>query len=211
MLALSTGSGKTRIALHLARGKTLVICPKQQALDKNWEEANEKYETKVNLTVLSKETFKKLEPTLPRFDTVILEEAHTLSGVTPNTQWKNKQPRLKSSQLYDAAVRFIDRTNPDRVYPVTATPASKPLHVFALARFIGIQWDPFAFRQKYYYERHLGSRKIWIPQTSKAIQEDLANTVKRISFTGRLQDWLTCQSKYIRRYIFHSPKGRKKQ
>lgn len=189
VLALGTGAGKTRIALHLARGKTLVICPKQQALDKNWEEANEKYETMVDLTVLSKETFKKLEPALPRFDTVILEEAHTLSGVTPQTQWRNKQPRLKSSQLYDAVLRFINRTGPDRVYPVTATPASKPLHVFALASFIGIKWDPFAFRQKYYYERQLGSRRIWIPQTSKAIQEDLANTVKRIAFTGRLQDW----------------------
>lgn len=189
ILALGTGSGKTRIALHLAKGKTLVICPKQQKLDQNWEAANQKYNCNVDLTVISKEMFKKVYGTLPRFETVILEEAHTLSGVTPQTQWKNKQPRLKTSQIYSAVVDFIRTTKPDRVYAVTATPASKPLHVYALASFIGIKWDQFGFRQKYYYERRLGTRQIWLPNTSKETLEELSGLVKRIAFTGRLQDW----------------------
>ena len=37
-----TGTGKTKTALLLARGKTLIICPKTQKEDRNWEREIEK-------------------------------------------------------------------------------------------------------------------------------------------------------------------------
>ena len=37
---LGTGSGKTRIALLLAQGKILIVAPKTQILDSNWEREN---------------------------------------------------------------------------------------------------------------------------------------------------------------------------
>ena len=46
-MRLFLGTGKTRTALCLAEGNTLVICPKQQREDKTWERENEKWETEV--------------------------------------------------------------------------------------------------------------------------------------------------------------------
>jgi len=63
-----TGSGKTRSALELARGSTLVVCPKQQKLDKTWERNSIKFGIVLDLTVISKEKFKKEWDTLPYYD-----------------------------------------------------------------------------------------------------------------------------------------------
>jgi len=56
---LGTGVGKTLPALILAEGMTLVVCPKQQKLDKTWEKNNEKFGLGKNLTVVSKEEFRR--------------------------------------------------------------------------------------------------------------------------------------------------------
>lgn len=73
-LFLGTGASKTRTALELAEGKTLVICPKQQREDKTWERENKKWETKVALKVISKEDIRKMWDTLPQYTTVIIDE-----------------------------------------------------------------------------------------------------------------------------------------
>lgn len=186
---MGTGSGKTRTALELAQGKTLVICPKQQALDGTWERNAEKAGITLDMTVISKENFKKECMTLDRFDTVILDEAHFAAGVTPQVRYKKGQQYPKTSQIYDAVLSFVRRTDPERLYLCTATPASKPLHVYALAQILGYMWDYFAFRQKYYYERTLGSRRIWCPRTNQELKENLAQVVKRLGYTGKLQDY----------------------
>ena len=91
-LWLGTGGGKTRIALALARGRTLVICPKTQKEDKNWERETTKMKLAIDLTTISKETFRRDWESLPAFDTVIVDEAETCLGVMPNT----RQRKLKS-------------------------------------------------------------------------------------------------------------------
>ena len=53
-LFLGTGSSKTRTALTMAEGKTLVICPKQQRDEQMWQRENNKWQTNVDLTVISK-------------------------------------------------------------------------------------------------------------------------------------------------------------
>jgi len=73
-LFLGTGASKTRTALELAEGKTLVICPKQQREDKTWERENEKWGTKVDLKVISKEDLRKMWDTLPGCTTLIIDE-----------------------------------------------------------------------------------------------------------------------------------------
>lgn len=74
LIAWGTGCSKTRSALELARGKTLVLCPKQQREDETWQRNAEKFGIKIDLTVLSKEDLKKKWEILPGFDTVILDE-----------------------------------------------------------------------------------------------------------------------------------------
>lgn len=188
-LFLGTGSGKTRTALELARGRTLVVCPKQQALDHTWEDNAEKAGIKTDLTVISKEKFKKLHETLERFDTVILDEAHFCSGVTTQTKYKKGQQFAKTSQIYESMIAFLKRTEPERLYLCTATPASKPLHVYALAQVLGRTWDYFAFRQKYYYERVLGNRRIWLPRVHNDLKARLVVVVKSLGYIGKLQDF----------------------
>jgi len=76
-LFLGTGASKTRTALELAEGSTLIICPKQQREDKTWERENEKWETNKKLTVISKEDIRKMWDELPYYDTLIIDECFT--------------------------------------------------------------------------------------------------------------------------------------
>ena len=117
-LFLGTGASKTRTALEMAEGNTLVICPKQQREDKTWERENEKWETKVNLTVISKEDIRKLWDTLPRYETVIIDECHNNLGVMPMYIQRNKIQIPKTSQIFEATKNFIDKTKPKRLYLV---------------------------------------------------------------------------------------------
>lgn len=73
-IALGVGGGKTRLCLELAEGKTLIIVPKQQKLDKTWEENAEKFGIDKEIKVLSKEEFKKVWETLGYYDTIIIDE-----------------------------------------------------------------------------------------------------------------------------------------
>lgn len=189
LLALGTGSGKTRTTLELAKGKTLVICPKQQALDNTWQDNAKKAGIEINLTVISKERFKKFASSIGKFDTVILDEAHFASGVTAQTKYKKGEQFPKTSQIYDSVMEFLKRTQPERLYLCSATPCSKPLHVYALAQILGKTWDYFQFRQKYYYERVLGHRRIWIPRSNQELKTRLVEVVKSLGFVGRLQDF----------------------
>lgn len=95
-LFLGTGSGKTRIALALARKRTLVICPKTQKEDGNWEREFMAMCSSgpigiTELVTISKETFRRDWEKLPYFNTVIVDEGHTCLGVTPNTRYRKKK------------------------------------------------------------------------------------------------------------------------
>ena len=127
-----TGGGKTLTALSLARGKTLVICPKTLRDDKTWERNLEKLGKQIPLTVLSKEDFRRDWEKLPKFDTVIMDEAHTLTGVTPAIRHRNKVAEPKTSQLFDACMGYIKKHDPERLYLLTATPIRNPMAVYGL-------------------------------------------------------------------------------
>lgn len=195
-LWLGTGSGKTRIALSLARGKTLVICPKTQKEDGNWErelrkilpddEEQEKWET---LETISKETFRRDYEKLPRFDTVIVDEADTCLGVTPNVRWVKKQPIPKTSQLFEALGLFIMRTKPSRVYLATATIMRSPMTVWGAAKILGQSWDFYKFRDTFYIRLPIPEREIWQAKKDTVSKLRLAEAVKKLGYVGRLEDY----------------------
>lgn len=188
-LWLGTGGGKTRVALELAEGSTLVIAPKQQVLDRTWERNAERFGIVINMTVISKETFRRDWRTLPRFDTVIVDEAHTMLGVTPDTKQVDRCPVPKVSQLFESLRDFLRKHPPTRFYPATATPASKPMNVWAIAMLFGAKWDFFAFREKYYFQRKSGWRSIWLPRNTDELKTRLAELLNQFGYVGRLQDW----------------------
>lgn len=188
-LFLGTGSGKTLIALSLARGSTLVICPKTQKEDRNWEREAQKNKIHLDLTVISKEEFRKRAPMLKPFDTVIVDEAHTCLGATPNVRWVKKQPRPKTSQLFEALEAYVQRVNPKRLYLCTATIIRSPMTVWAASRILGEDWDFYKFRNTFYVRLPMPGREVFAPKSDIETKERLANAVKKLGYVGRLENY----------------------
>lgn len=189
LIALGTGGGKTRVCLELARGKTIVVCPKQQKLDRTWEQNAKKFGIIINIKVISKEEFRRDHKTIPECDTLIFDECHTILGVTPDTRQKKGIQIPKVSQLFEAALWYIRNRNPKRLYLASATPVTKPMHLYAIALLLGQSWDYFSFRTKYYFEKMMGMRRIWIPRKDEFTQNKLAEITKKFGYTGQLSDW----------------------
>lgn len=195
-LFLGTGSTKTRIAIMLARGKALVICPKTQKEDRNWEREVEKIQEvkkdfKIDLTVVSKEEFKKLRKAgwKEKFDTLIGDEAHTCLGVTPTIRYVKKQPVPKTSQIFEELDLFIKEIKPSRLYLLSATIIKSPMTVWGAAKLLGYKWDFYTFRDTFYARLPVPGREIWAPRKDEKTKDRLAEAVKKIGYTGRLQDW----------------------
>lgn len=184
-----TGSGKTRTALQLAEGKVLVICPKTQREDKTWERELQKLNVPLDLTVLSKEDFKKKLHTLPYFDTIIGDEAHTLCGVTPFTRQRNKVKIPKVSQIFEALDWYVRNFTPKRLYLVTATPIPQPMAVWGASKLLGHKMDFVQFRKQFYIEINMRGRQLWLPRKDDNSKNVLASIVQKIGVTGRLTDW----------------------
>ena len=189
-LFLGTGAAKTRTALCLAEEKTLVICPKQQRDDMTWERENKKWETKVKLTVISKEDIRKMWDILPRYETVIIDEVHSCLGVSPEKIQRKGIQYPKTSQIFEATRNFIEKTKPKRLYFLSATPAPKPMSMWGLGILMGQNWDFDLFRRAYYIEVRIGgTRSIWMPKKTDEAKQRLANLVQKLGYTGSLNDF----------------------
>ena len=188
-LFLGTGSGKTLTALSLARGTTLVICPKTQKEDRNWEREAQKNKIHIDLTVVSKEEFRKRASTLRPYNTVIVDEAHTCLGVTPNIRWVKKQAIPKTSQLFEELGLYLMRVQPKRVYLCTATIMRSPMTVWGAAKILGQDWNFYEFRSVFYARLPMPGREVYTPKTDDATKERLAEAVRKLGYVGRLEDY----------------------
>lgn len=205
-----TGSGKTRIACALARGLTLVICPKTQKLDSTWDsEWEAQGKNRSDLIVISKEQFKIAlkkhgaksitNGTYPQ--TLIIDECHTVSGVTPYTRQKNYVKFPKTSQIFEAVIDYIRQANPERIYPVTATPDAEPMKVLALSHILGAKWDFFKFRDMFYFERTGRGRILYMVNRSQKNKTMMAELVKKLGWVGRLDDWFDVPDQIYKNHI----------
>lgn len=186
---LGTGVGKTLTALVLAQGDILVICPKQQMLEKTWENNNEKFNLGKKLTVINYDMFWREINKFSYYDTVILDECHRGLGVTPDTRQRKGVQIPKSSKTFEAIFNYIEKHQPSRLYLASATPIAKPMNLWGLARLFGINWDFFAFRSTFYIQSMIGRRTIWIPRKDKATLDRLAQKIKDFGYTGALKDF----------------------
>lgn len=189
-LFLGTGASKTRTALELAEGMTLVICPKQQREDKTWQRENKKWGTGKKLTVISKEDLRRDWESLPPFKTVIIDECHNNFGVMPAYVQRHNVQIPKTSQIFEATQKYLQKYPPKRLYLLSATPVPKPMAMWAIGRLLGQDWDFGRFRETYYTEIRIGgTRRIWLPKKNDAIRERLAQLVKKFGYTGGLNDF----------------------
>lgn len=184
-----TGSGKTLTALSLATGKTLVICPKTQREDRNWERQLQAMNSDLDLTVISKETFRRDHASLPRYDTLIIDEAHTVFGATPNTRFVKRVQIPKVSQLFEALTAYINKHKPERIYPCTATIMRSPMTVWACAKALGHQCDFWKFRDAFYFRLPMRGREVFSMKSGPEEKKRLADLVMRIGYTGKLSDF----------------------
>lgn len=187
---LGTGVGKTLPCLVLGEGKILVICPKQQKLDKTWEKNDLKFDLGKNLTVVSYEMFWRHPEEWMQFDTVILDEGHKALGVLPDTRQVNRISIPKTSKVFEGIYEYLQKFPPKRFYIATATPMSKPMNVWALGKLFGKNWDYFNFRQTFYFPTMMGRRQVWLPRKDEATQQRLAQAVQKLGYTGALHDFM---------------------
>lgn len=191
-----TGSGKTRVTTYLAKGVTLVVCPKTQAEDDTWT-GEWKFQQKNpdDLLLISKEQFKirlkkdGIKGIATHIDTLIIDEAHTVAGVQAETYQKNYKKYPKSSDLYKALHFYIKTVKPERVYILTATPDPTPMNVYALGKLLGKEWNYWKFRECFYFQKDIRGRMTWLANRSNANKELLAKTINSIGYTGKLNDW----------------------
>ncbi len=218
-LFLGTGSGKTRIALLLARGNVLVICPKTQKEDKNWERENEKITraNRIHLTVISKEQFRRDHTVIGSFDTVIVDEAHTCLGVTPNTRQRNRQQIPKASQLFEALEQFLHRTKPTRLYLCTATIVKSPMTVWAARWLLGKITGKgklasfLFFRDNFYTKLPMPGREVYAPKRDSNTKDRLAQLVRDTGYTGRLEDYVDMPEQVFKTEYLELTAGQKKR
>lgn len=209
-LWIGTGCGKTLVCLLLARGNTLVVTTKTVRDDCVWEKNAVKFDIQVPLTVISKEDFRRDAEKLPRFDTIIFDEAHTILGVSPMTVWKKREKVIKTSQLFEAARSFLARTSPERLYLATATPTRSPMAVWGAATLLGKTWNFYDFRHDFYFPIEVNRREIWTVRKSKEAKEELGKKVRELGYTGRLQDFFDVPAETVKTEYFELTDAQKK-
>ncbi len=204
-LWLGTGSGKTLTALLLARGRTLIICPKTQREDCTWERQWEKIDRKYlnfecTMKVVSKEEFRRdaVKLAKTKWQTVIVDEAHTCLGATPATRYFKKEPYPKCSQIFEALRFFVEQTKPERIYLCTATIIKSPMTVWAAGIILGKTWDWQQWRQVFYVKLPMPGREVWAPRREREVKDRLAAAVKDIGYVGRLEDFFDVPNQTFR-------------
>ncbi len=184
-----TGVSKTRAILEVAEGPTLVIHIKNGRDDKSWENESIKFGIPVNLKVISKEDLRRDWDGLPPFKTVVVDECHKCLGVYPETRQRNKQQVIKTSQIFEALLSYLTKHPPERLYLVSATPVTKPMNLWAIAKLYGVNWDFYKFREKYYKEVMMGRRRIWVAKKDKETKDNMARLLKHFGCVGSLNDF----------------------
>jgi superfamily II DNA or RNA helicase len=208
LIALGCGGGKTLVALFLARGKTLVITTKTVKAEKTWEnELKKTYGNSgqthikdgkeipatmphIDMTVISKEVFRREAHALPRYETVICDEGHHMLGAQPVIRWRNKKPIVKASQMFEAIDEFLRRTKPERLYLVTATPTRSPMAIWAAAKLLGYNYSFENWRHQFYVRLPMPGREVWAPKKDTASKEALGKVVRGLGYTGKISDWI---------------------
>jgi superfamily II DNA or RNA helicase len=176
LLVWGCGTGKTRSAIEWAdtKGKTLVVVPKGLVL--NWEREILKWSSNIaNFEVMTKETFRKFAKELPRFEAVIMDEAHFFAGMKPiSLMSKNMLAYIKKQQ-----VRYV--------LGLTATPyLSKAWNIFRLAKILGYEWNYFEFKSLFYNDVRMGHRLIEVPKAG--VEALLGRWVSTIGEAKELED-----------------------
>lgn len=122
--------------------------------------------------------------------TFVTGNCHNNLGVMPAYVQRKKIQVPKTSKIFEATLNFLRKHPPKRLYLLSATPAPKPMSVWAIGILLGQNWSFHEFRNKYYTEIRMGGvRRIWMPKKDDATKERLAGLIKHLGYTGGLTDF----------------------
>jgi superfamily II DNA or RNA helicase len=142
------GTGKTLVSLSLAKGKTLIVVQKQQKVDKTFENTLIKFNISLDITVVTVDEFRKTHKTLPKFDTLICDEAHTqLSGSVNYFRFKTF---FKPSEICKCLLEYVKTHDIERIYLLSATIDASPMVVYNACRILGVQYGVLEWVKAFY-------------------------------------------------------------
>lgn len=173
LLAHGTGTGKTISCLELAnlnRVPCLIITPK--ALIKTWERSAAEYKNTQH-RIITKEQFRKLWNELPKYNGIIIDEAHYFSGM--------------KSQMVKNLLKYLKKHDVPYRWLATATPyLSTPWNIYILATILGKKINYASFQAEYFYHVNMGGRLVPVARKDKG--ESLKALIKEIGSTVALED-----------------------
>jgi hypothetical protein len=151
----SCGFGKTRIGLLKGQDKIMVVMPKINKKDKSWEAEKEKWSIDKDVFTISKEQFKiqHNKGLIGYADTLILDEAHTMLGVSTQTYTRQGVQYYKTSDLFKSILDWVQKYKPKQVLLLSATIRRTPLVVFGAGLLLGKKWEYEYFRDTFYIKR----------------------------------------------------------
>lgn len=123
--------------------------------------------------IISKEEFRQYWDKLSKFDAVIIDEAHTFAGM--------------KSQLSKNLLKYLKKHDVKYRWLLTATPFLRNAwNIYMLGRILGNNWLYSAFRERFFYERWLGTKSFW--EMRPGMENDVASLVHELGSTVKLED-----------------------
>jgi len=117
--------------------------------------------------------------TLPKYNCLIIDEAHYFSGM---------RGFRKKSGMLKALLWYIKKYDPKCIYGLTATPyLSTPWNIYALAQILGRNWNYMTFKHRFFYDVNMG-RRYPVPVIKGHIENDIADLVNKLGNTVRLDE-----------------------
>lgn len=182
ILGLCTGFGKTLVSLSLAKGRTLIVVKKQQRVDKTFENTLLKFNIPLDVIVLTEDEFKKQANSLPKFDTIIIDEVHKMLGGT--VAYFRFKTYFRPSGICKALMTYVKFHDIERVYLLSATIDASPMVVYNAAKIMGITYDLDKWIEAFYFllnQRH----KI---KKDAGSNERLIKVVQKLGYYMKHQD-----------------------
>lgn len=212
LLALGTGTGKTRTALALAKQNgfsALVICPKTQKQDRNWERECMKMGIPHDfILVMSREEFRRDWMTITiKPPVLIIDECHTFMGVTPSKKRSKGKYVPKTTKIFEAVRAYCDDPRVESIYLCSATPDRNPMCIWAAADILGYNWNYDEFRETFYWKMSMGFSDIWRERRTDDAKKALGQKIREIGYTARLADCFDVPEQTFRTEYFELTKA----
>lgn len=179
LLCWEMGTAKTRTAIEWAKKlgiRPLIVVPK--GLVKGWQRECKKWGL-TSYTLITKERFRADAHLLPKFDAIIIDEAHYFAG---------------KSQMHKAMLAYTRLHKSKHILCLTGTPYMRHAwNVYRLGLVLGANqkipsWSYPTFDNTFFNHIRMGYRVVPVPKTDDTTKKRLSAFVNLIGSTKKLSE-----------------------